>query len=110
MAAMLQHRFKPIVLRRSETTRAISAGVWPPGSIEGAKPIAKSKTDEELFWAIMSEASRRARERDKLICIIADTGWSVFVEEGALALWGFDQRTQADKILWKRTPGGTHLP
>jgi hypothetical protein len=67
------------------------------------KHVGNSETVEELFWAILGEAFSRAQKRGKLVCIVAEPGWSY---ESDLPEWSSEQIAQADKILWKRTPEG----
>ena len=104
IATMLEQGFEPIVLRRDPDGLACATGIWESFAFESTSHIGDAENFEQLFWAILSEAFHRAKERKMLISIIAKPGWSYQTGAGSLPKWNEDEIAEADKILWKRVP------
>jgi hypothetical protein len=105
MAAMLEKNIYPHVLHRSPSYRAVATGIWEPISVPIVVSVDKCEDQENLFWAVLDQASHRARARKLLISVIAKPGW-FYEEPGVLPNWTEKQITEADRILWRRTPEG----
>jgi hypothetical protein len=108
ITALLEKGFKPFSLARDarNAPTAVAAGIWRPGIVEAAKDILDCTTDEELFWAIMSKVFDRARDRDWLVSIIAEVGWSYDTQVGRLQDWSDEEIAQTGRVLWKSTVDG----
>ena len=104
IGAMLERGLRPVVLKRDPGFQAIASGIWEAASFEDASQINTSKTPEELFWAILTEAFRRARERKMYVSIVANPGWDYENGIDSLPTWSQAEITKADRILWRRTP------
>ena len=102
--AMLKHGFEPETLKwLGEAPHRVATGIWKPGVVVGEKKISESSSDEELFWAIMAEAFKRAKERGYFVNIIAEVGWSYETMIDSLPHWSEEEVAESGRILWKRT-------
>lgn len=116
ISAMLEISFEPLALKRDAIRRAVATGIWSPDLSrspkianrisEKAGPLSAAQTSEDLFWAILPVALHRARERGKLLSVVAEPGWHYESSIGGLPRWTDAQLDQADRILWQRTPEG----
>lgn len=107
ISAMLERGFEPEILSRdSRPSVIVASGIWKPPVISGAIEIENAKTVEELYWAIMVEASRRANDRKMWISIIAQPGWDYESAIDSLPCWSAEEVAKSGRILWKRTPEG----
>jgi hypothetical protein len=104
IGTMLDQGFEPIVLRRDAEGPACATGIWESFSFQSTSRIDDAENFEHLFWAILSETFRRAKERKMLVSIIAKPGGSYKMGSGSLPKWSEDEIAEADKILWKRVP------
>lgn len=105
IGAMLTRNMEPVVLNRSDRkVYAVATGIWEPCNIDLAEPLENCKTVASLFWAILNEASRRARERKMWVSVIACPGWSYDTKIDSLPRLSAGQVAEADRILWRRTP------
>jgi len=103
--AMIEKGFEPESLRRyaENAPHAVASGIWKPNTYAGAKNIEDCTSDEDLFWAIMTEAFKRAKDRGYFVSIIAEVGWSYDDMIGSLPEWDDEQVARSGRILWKRT-------
>jgi hypothetical protein len=108
IGAMLEQNRNPLKLNREPGTGAVATGIWKATPFESRQNIDESKTQEELFWAILGEAFQRAEERKMLVSIIAQPGWSYEKKIGSLPNWSKEEIEKADRVLWKRTPQCSH--
>lgn len=106
ISALLEQGFAPVLLSRNTGALANAVGIWRPVPFRSSKTIADSETFEQLFWAILTEAFRRAEDRNALVSIIAEPGWDYDTAVGSLPNWSEQDIARADRILWKRTPEG----
>jgi hypothetical protein len=104
IVAMIEKGFEPESLARlAAGPHAVASGIWKPNTYVGAKNIDDCESDEELFWSIMTEAFKRAKDRDYFVNIIAQVGWGYDRMIGGLAKWDDDEVAKSGRILWKRT-------
>lgn len=102
--ALLKAGFGPLSLKKQQNGAVWGAtGIWRPSTVSNAKPIESCESDEELFWAIMDKAFERAKQKNLLVNIIAQPGWSYDSAVGSLRNWSEADIAKADRILWKRT-------
>ncbi|NJM54881.1 MAG: hypothetical protein HC841_02180 [Verrucomicrobiae bacterium] len=106
ISALLERGYEPVSLTRREKYYSAATGIWEPIQVDKAKSIADATTDEELFWAIMSEVSSIASEQRKLISLVASPGWSYEDAIGKLVEWSAEEVKRSGRLLWKRTVAG----
>ncbi len=104
IAAMLERGFEPLILKREESRKSFAIGIWSPAEMGGTKAIQECRTPEELFWSVLAQAFRRAKERRMLLSIMAEPGWAFEMSIGSLPRWTEEEIAKADRILWARTP------
>jgi len=103
ISAMLDQGFCPLILRRDSGAMAVATGVWDAFTFQSTVNVIDAETFDQLFWAILSESFRRAKERNKLVSIIAQPGWSYGCGD-ALTEWSEEDIKLSDRILWRRRP------
>jgi len=102
--AMIEKGFEPeSLMRLAEGPHAVASGTWKPYEYTGAKAIQDCESDLDLFWAIISEAFKRARDQGYFVNIISEVGWSYDEMIGGLAEWDEEQIAKSGRILWQRT-------
>jgi hypothetical protein len=102
--AMIENGFEPeSLMRLAAGPSAVASGIWKPNTCAGAKNFNDCESDEDLFWTIMTESFRRAKEHGYLVNIIAQVGWSYDHMIGGLAKWDDERVAKSGRILWKRT-------
>jgi hypothetical protein len=104
IGAMLEQGFDPVALGRTPKRGAVATGIWRPADFESMTGLRDSHSVEQMFWAIISEAFRRAKERKMLVSLIAEPGWAYDLTIASLKKWSNDDIAKADRILWKRKP------
>ena len=104
IAAMLKQGFEPETLQwLGKAPHAVATGIWKPNTYVGAKSINDCKSDEKLFWSIMTETFNRAKDRGLFVNIISQVGWSYEEMIGSLPEWNTKKIAKSGRILWKRT-------
>ncbi len=110
IAAMLDQGFSPLVLRRDPSSCAAATGIWGTSPFRSSKSIGDCITVQELFWSVLGKAFCRAGERELLVSIVAQPGWSYERGVGVLENLADADLILADKILWQRTPDKGRRP
>ena len=100
---MLERGMEPLVLNREPKRRAVASGIWDPKSIRCTGKVELSKTDEELFWAILSKVSHIASDQEMWLNIIAAPGWMYEKAIKSLPVWSANEVEITGRVLWKRT-------
>src|SRR3954451_9328915 len=72
---MLEHNLQPLLLSRRSRIRSTATGVSQPMGVPFVTTVENAVTQEALFWAILSEVSKRATQRQLLVSVIACPGW-----------------------------------
>jgi hypothetical protein len=106
IGAMLDRKFAAIKLSRNLDFLANATGVWEAKNSWPEKTVAECKTQEELFWALLSKTFRHAKKRNMLVSVIAKPGWDYESAINSLPPWSAEEVAVAGRILWKRTPEG----
>jgi hypothetical protein len=108
ITSMLNKGFEPITLTRKAENApfAVATGIWKAGIAPGAKKVPDCTTDEELFWAIMSEVFEKARNQVSCVNIIAEVGWSYKKQVGRLQTMNDKEVAKSGRVIWKSTVDG----
>ena len=102
ISALLEHGFKPIILRREQTRWACASGVWDIASVIPYKELEQCHCDEDLFWHVLGKVIEKKNTNRFLVSIIAKPGWSY--KHGDLKNINLDEAIRADRVIWQRKP------
>jgi len=75
-------------------SRFTASGVWAPESLDNVIKHEECRTVDELFWVVLAEAFRRAKESGKLVSVITQPGWNYDTKIGSLPSWGKEEITK----------------